>query len=331
MYEGTSVGVVVPAYNEEGFVGRVIDTIPNFVDRVYVVDDRSTDGTWAEICEHAERTNQVAEPALADGGLTFDQPIVPIRHEINRGVGGSIKTGYQAALEDDVDVIAVMNGDGQMDPAILDRIIDPVVSGEADYAKGNRLLYPEYREGMSTWRFFGNSVLTLLTKIASGYWKMMDPQNGYTAISADALEDIGMEHVYEDYGFCNDVLVKLNARNLRIADVAMPAVYGEETSSIKYSTFIPKVSSLLLRDFLWRLKVKYLVMDFHPLALCYLVGALAAASGLGIGVGSLLEDATPTEALARSLPTVLLGVGFVLAAMVMDLRENKDLEIQVYD
>ena len=331
MYEGATVAVVVPAYNEEGFVGRVIDTIPSFVDRVYVVDDRSTDGTWEEIVEYAEQANQVYEPAFADGGVAFDRPVVPIRHEENRGVGGSIKTGYQAALKDDVDVIAVMNGDGQMDPAILDRMLDPVVSGEAAYAKGNRLLYPEYREGMSTWRFFGNSVLTYLTKVASGYWKMMDPQNGYTAISADAIREIGLETVYEDYGFCNDVLVKLNAHNFAIADVAMPAVYGDETSSIRYGTFIPKLSSLLLRDFLWRLKVKYLVMDFHPLALSYLVGVLATMAGLGIGVASLVENTSLSAALARSLPTILLGVGFLLAAMVMDLKENEDLEVQVYD
>jgi glycosyltransferase involved in cell wall biosynthesis len=330
MYEGTTVGVVVPAYNEEGFVGRVIDTVPTFVDRVYVVDDCSTDDTWAEIDEHAERANQVSEPALADGGVTFDRPVVPIRHEENRGVGGSIKTGYRAAMEDGIEVIAVMNGDGQMDPAMLDRIIDPVVSGKAAYAKGNRLLYREYRRGMSAWRFFGNSVLTVLTKIASGYWKMMDPQNGYTAVSADALREVGLVDIYEDYGFCNDVLVKLNAHNLPIADVAMPAVYGEETSSIKYSTFIPKVSSLLLRDFLWRLKVKYLVLDFHPLALCYLVGALGTVLGLVVG-GATLMSRSATVALARALPTLLLSVGFLLAAMVMDVRENDDLVVQVYD
>jgi len=119
---------------------------------------------------------------------------------------------------------------------------------------------------MSSFRFFGNSILTFLTKIASGYWKTMDPQNGYTAITNHALSTVGIENMYEYYGYCNDLLVKLNAKGLRVADVAMPAIYGEETSTISYPTYIRKVSKMLLENFLWRLKVKYLVLDFHPLA-----------------------------------------------------------------
>lgn len=179
MYKGKKIGVVVPAYEEEGFVGGVIETVPSFVDRVYVVDDGSTDNTWREIREAARQENDAHARTLTSGGTAvFERPVVPLRNDRNRGVGGSIKHGYSRALRDDIDVIAVMNGDGQMDPAILDRIVDPVVEGRTDFAKGNRLLFREFREGMSRWRFFGNSLLTLLTKVASGYWKTMDPQNG---------------------------------------------------------------------------------------------------------------------------------------------------------
>ncbi|ELY83032.1 glycosyltransferase family 2 protein, partial [Natrinema gari] len=147
MYKGDRIGVVVTAYDEASFVGRVIETVPDFVDRIYAVDDRSPDDSWAVIRRAAERVNEEAEgetlPAVAaaDGG--DDRRVVPIRHAENRGYGAAVKTGYRRAAEDGMDVVAVMNGDGQMDPAILDRIVDPVVTGEVEYAKGNRLLRPE--------------------------------------------------------------------------------------------------------------------------------------------------------------------------------------------
>ena len=254
MYRDNLIGVVVPAYNEGGFVGEVIETVPDFVDRVYAVDDRSTDGTWAEIREAAGRMNaggRVDHP-LADGGATDsagppgdglpngeldvagvpddadaaddvdDRFVVPIRHEENTGVGGAIKTGYRRAYADGMDAVAVMNGDGQMDPGILDRILDPVVSGRADYAKGNRLTRGTDRRGMPPLRLFGNLVLSLLTKIASGYWRMLDPQNGYTAISRRALETLEIDELYDQYGFANHVLIRCHAAGLRVADVPMP-------------------------------------------------------------------------------------------------------------
>lgn len=337
MYKGNAVAVVVPAYNEEGLVGEVIDTMPAFVDRVYVVDDGSTDGTWPEIQRHARRANQEVAPRARrpDGGTQFEQRVVPIQHETNSGVGNSIKTGYLAAREDDIDVTAVMGGDGQMDPDNLDRILDPVVEGEADYAKGNRLLYREYRRGMSRWRVFGNTILSFLTKIASGYWKTMDPQNGYTAISQRALEAVNVEQMYGYYGYCNDLLVRLNAAGLRVADVALPAVYGDEESSIRYRRYIPRVSWMLLRDFLWRLKVRYLVFDFHPLALFYLFGAGSGLVGLlGIFVAVFDKVVHGTPILARggvSLLVFLVGSLFVLFAMVFDMRVNEDREVQRYE
>ncbi|QCJ46691.1 glycosyltransferase family 2 protein [Haloprofundus sp. MHR1] len=358
MYRDSRIGVVVPAYNEEGLVGEVIDTMPAFVDRVYVVDDRSTDGTWDEIRRHAERANAAhgsGRLVETDGGTArlrrpddsaaaddtdaheresgseaaesssaFDERVVPIRLEENRGVGGAIKTGYERALADGIDVVAVMNGDGQMDPDKLDRLVDPVVSGEADYAKGNRLRYREYREGMSAWRSFGNWLLTLLTKAASGYWKTMDPQNGYTAISREALETIDYQELYERYGFCNDVLVKLNAHGLRVADVAIPAVYGDEESTIEYKTFVPRLSALLARDFLWRLRVKYLTVDFHPLAGLYLFGAAIA----GAGVLDSLKGAVSDESDGSGGVLASIGIVSVLLAMVFDMQENEELEVR---
>ena len=360
MYRDHTIGVVVPAYNEEGLVGEVIDTMPEYVDRVYVIDDCSQDGTWEEIREHAEKPNEQARqhgtvmvneelehvtvdtespeqaPSIqADGGLVFDPRVVPIQHEENRGVGGAIKTGYKRALDDELDITAVMGGDGQMDPDILYKFLDPIVEDEADYAKGNRLLYKEYRRGMSKWRFFGNSILTFLTKISSGYWKTMDPQNGYTAISHYALENVGIGGMYEYYGYCNDLLVKLNAKGMRIADVAMPAVYGDEESSIKYGTYIRKVSGMLLKNSLWRLKVKYLILDFHPLALFYYFGAATTVFGMLGGLWSLyawqvLGDALFVRA-SLSMLLFLIGSLFLMFAMLFDMQVNESKEVQIRD
>ncbi|WP_327052602.1 glycosyltransferase family 2 protein [Halomicrococcus gelatinilyticus] len=329
MYEDSTVAVVVPAYDEEGFVGDVIDTVPGFVDRVYAVDDASTDGTWGEIqarVDHevaggvdagvAASDAATAEREVESDGGAVDQHVVGIRHDRNRGVGAAIKTGYCAARDDGIDVTAVMAGDGQMDPAMLERVVAPVVDGRAEYAKGNRLSSAEYRRDMSTWRSFGNWLLTYLTKVASGYWGMVDPQNGYTAISLDALEAVDVESVYDDYGFANALLTRLNVHGMCVVDVPVPAVYGDEESSIAYSTFVPKLSMLLLRCFLWRLKAKYLVHDFHPLSFLYGVGAAGTGAGLASALRGDDED---------GLAATLVGLVALLLAMTFDREDNEEL------
>lgn len=264
MLDGKSIAVVVPAYNEAGFVGGVIDTFPAFVDRAYVIDDCSTDDTWAEMLAHADAVNRVRAavvpltPSAADDGTAAEGPVVPIRHPENRGRGAAVKNGYRRALADGIDVVAVMDADGQMDPDILHEIVGPVVRAEADYAVGNRLHDFDSWAGMPLFRLFGNVVLTLLTRVASGYWSLSDPQNGYTAISRSALEALDMEALYDDYGFLNDLLVHLNLHRRRVVNVPMVARYGEEESGIRYSRFIPELSQLLLRASCWRLSNKYL-------------------------------------------------------------------------
>jgi glycosyltransferase involved in cell wall biosynthesis len=368
MYRNHSVGVVVPAYNEEGFVGRVIDTLPAFVDRAYVVDDRSTDGTWAEILERVdgsagESVDSDAEPSADDGPLTdggehaaaaerpadaaADDPdastttigtadaatqVVPIQHEENRGVGGAIKTGYLRAIDEGIDLVAVMGGDGQMDPDQLDALLDPLVERQADYAKGNRLRSPEYWPGMSRFRLFGNVALTFLTKLSSGYWELLDPQNGYTAITREALETVEAEAMYEDYGYCNDLLARLNRHDCRVAHVDIPAEYGDEESDIHYPSYIRNVSGLLAGNFLWRLKHDYAVGSFHPLVLSYLAGTgLAVAGGVAL-LASLVALVAGVVGPAVPLVAALLGaVGLqtLLSAMGADADRNAGLEVHV--
>ena len=351
MYESKTVAVVVPAYNEEAFVGGVIDTVPDFVDRVYAVDDCSTDDTWAEITARAdddrERVGAIVDGASdadvadvaaeadgrqveSDGGVADGHRVVPIRHRRNRGVGAAIKTGYCAARDDGMDVTVVMAGDGQMDPEMLERVVEPVVDGRADYAKGDRLSYPEYRGQMSRWRSFGNWLLTYLTKVASGYWGVVDPQNGYTAISLRALEAVDVEDVYDDYGFANALLVRLNVAGMRVADVAMPAVYGDEESHIRYATFVPQLSTLLAQNFLWRLKTKYLVRDCHPLAFLYGLGAVGTGVGLVTALrrdgDSKTEDGGDGGSDAAT-PT-LVGLLALALATTFDRLDDDDLHVR---
>jgi glycosyltransferase involved in cell wall biosynthesis len=329
VYRGHTVGVVVPAYNEAGLVGRVIDTIPDYVDRVYAIDDQSTDETWAEIQAAAETVNRRRERsgsrALADGG---HQPrVVPMRNPVNQGRGASVKRGYKRALADGMEIVAVMDGDGQMDPAVLDRILDPVVEGRADYAKGNRLGNGAW-EGMSRFRLFGNTALSFLTKLSSGYWEVGDSQNGYAAISREALEALDVDALYEDYGFENDILAKLNLHDMRVADVPHPAVYGEETSTIQYRTFIPRVSLLLLTNFVTRVESKYLGANLHPVAICYALGVVGVVASLLTGAFTLLTwaEGTLTQGLFSVL-VFLFGALSLVLALAFDVRLNAHLAV----
>lgn len=331
MYNGKHIAVVVPAYNEEAFVGEVIETVPDFVDRIYPVDDCSTDRTWPEIRAAADRVNSATEEVeietltgVPDGGQA--RRVVPIKLDQNRGVGGAIKKGYRRAMADGADIIAVMNGDGQMDPDELDRLLDPVVEGRAAYAKGNRLKSSDHWSGMTRWRLFGNFLLTQLTRVASGYWHMTDPQNGYTAIATDALEAIDLDAVYERYGFLNDMLIRLNANDVRIADVEMAAIYGDEDSSIQYSQFVPGLSWLLLKRFLWRLGSKH--ANGHRVStvpyFAGICGALVTFTGLIFHLSITDMYSTASVVLALAVFLSLIGVG-----MAVEWKQNSVLQLSI--
>jgi glycosyltransferase involved in cell wall biosynthesis len=233
-----TIGVVVPAYNESELIGPTLSSIPPYIDRIYVVDDGS-----------ADRTAEVVK-------ASSDKRIKLIQHEQNRGVGAAIITGYDAAMMDDLDVTVIMAGDNQMDSSHLPLLLGPIISGEADYAKGNRLYSKASRRGMSSWRYFGNVILSLITKVCSGYWHITDSQNGYTAISRKALKSIDLSEIYTYYGYCNDLLIRLNASGQRVVDVEIPARYGQERSKIKYSCYIARVSLMMFRGFMWRMNKK---------------------------------------------------------------------------
>jgi glycosyltransferase involved in cell wall biosynthesis len=185
MYKNARIAVVIPAFNEETLITVTLDGIPDFVDNIIVVDDASRDQTVQSVTGYDNSRNK---------------RIILLEHETNQGVGGSIATGYKWCRDNEIDVAVVMAGDAQMDPADLPALLDPVVSGEADYAKGNRLFTGDAWNKIPRIRYLGNSMLSLMTKIASGYWHVADSQSGYTAINLKALETIDWDHMYKRYG-----------------------------------------------------------------------------------------------------------------------------------
>lgn len=241
MFQGKRIGVTVPAYNEEALITTMIDNVPPYVDRIYVVNDGSTDSTGR----------------IVSGMCRSNDKLVLINHPTNRGVGAAIVTGYKKCLEDGIDIAVVMAGDNQMDPVELPSLLEPIVSGKASYSKGNRMSSPRHMEGMPRWRRLGNRLLRWLTRVSSGNYEILDPQNGYTAASADALRKIDLDSVYPNYGYCNDLLVKFTVAHVWIAEVPMPARYLGEKSKIRYREYIPKVTWLLLSSFVWRMKMAW--------------------------------------------------------------------------
>jgi glycosyltransferase involved in cell wall biosynthesis len=341
MYREHTVGVIVPAYNEEAHIGPVLETIPSFVDRVYAVDDESMDGTWTIIQTYAALSERAADgdaegelPAdvaprlrtsLPDGGQIEQTEVVPIRHEQNQGAGGALRTGYVRGREDEMDIVVTIDADGQMDPHQLSRLLDPIVDGEVDYTKGNRLADRESRREMPPFRLFGNWLLTQLTKIASGYWTLQDPQNGYTAISHEALSAVEIESLPDDHEYPNDLLVRLNIAGMRVADVAMPAKYADEESTIDYKEFIPVTSITLLRGFLRRMGTQVANDRRDPVALSYGVGlaSLVATAALAVAAGtSALGDERSAREVATTGFALVVSVVAFLLAVAIDAATN---------
>jgi glycosyltransferase involved in cell wall biosynthesis len=312
MLDGKRVAVVVPAYDEERLVGDTLRGIPAFVDRIYVVDDASQDAT-------ATRAREVG-----------DARVEVVRHERNEGVGAAIVSGYRRALEDGMDVACVMAGDNQMDPIELPDIAGPVARREVEYAKANRLVTGEAWTVIPRTRYLGNAVLSLLTKIASGYWHVADSQAGYTAISADALRRLDLSRVYQGYGFPNDMLVHLNIQNARVRDVPSRPIYDVgEQSGIRLRRVVPRISWLLFKGFWWRMAQKYVIRDFHPLVFFYAFGWVMTVAGLLLGAIEVVlrlggnQITTPTIVLVAVL--FIAGLQMTLFAMWFDMEANKDL------
>ena len=316
MYKNKSISVVVPCYNEENQINGVIETMPDYVDKMVVVDDCSRDNTIS----------------VVEAAMDREPKVILIKHEKNQGVGGAIATGYNWSRDNYIDVAVVMAGDGQMDPNDLPAILNPVVNNETDYSKGNRLFTGEAYKNIPKIRYFGNAVLSLFTKIASGYWHIADSQTGYTAINKLALHTINWEDMYKRYGQPNDLLVKLNVYNFRVKDININPVYGiGEKSGIKIRKVIFSISWLLLKKFLWRLKEKYIIRNFHPLVFFYFLGLIFFIATLILSIRLfyiwlVVSGSIPKINALAAMFSFMSASQFILFAMWFDRQENEKLQ-----
>jgi glycosyltransferase involved in cell wall biosynthesis len=309
MYKQKRVAAVIPAYNEEQLVASVLADVPSYVDHILVVDDCSTDKT----AETVRNCNDQRVSLLSNGS--------------NQGVGGATMTGYARALELDCDVVAKVDGDGQMPPEYLDKLLDAIIDQGYDYAKGNRFLAGASLHAMPRHRLFGNIVLTFLTKLASGYWHVFDPQNGYTAISAGALRRLDLQKVHRRYFFENDMLVALNFHNARVADVAIPARYGDERSKLSPLQTGTTFPLLLLMRFWRRIYQKYVLRDFSVIALFLIMGLLLFGWGVVFGAYHWILSVTThhvatTGTVMLAVLPLILGFQLILQAIVLDIQET---------
>lgn len=362
MYADKTIAVVIPAYNEESQIDKVISTLPDFVDRIVVVNDGSTDATsdivWALLPKYGgeaclasrqpksietayNRAELVYERLRADQNAMFPPHTVFNDNETDRlvliekpngGKGTAIAIGYKWCRDHLIDCTAIMDGDGQMDPGELENIIMPIVIDGVDYVKGNRLIHRAATAVIPKTRLFGNSVLSLLTKIASGYWRISDTQTGYTAISLAALESMPLHTIYKSYGCPNDILIKLNMACCTVKEVPIKPVYNVgERSKMKIRKVIPTVSWLLLKGFFKRLIFKYVVRDFHPLSLMYFASFLMASLNIPFFIMILLNviilGSTVTTGIYMAfILLVLFSFQSLCFGMWMDMQDNDKLQ-----
>lgn len=317
MYKEKKISLVIPAYNEQKLIKPTLENIPELIDKIYVVDDCSPDNQ-----------NEVIQDCIKN-----DSRIELVKHKKNLGPGGAIITGYLQSSKDNYDISVVVGGDFQMPLEEVSDLLDPIVNGHADYTKGNRFLINKLSQTldrMPKTRLIGNWIITALTKIASGYYKIMDVVDGYTAINKLAIDTIDWSKAWNRYGYPMDFLIRLNAYGFKTKDVPRTAIYlkGERQSQIKGLSYALRVSPMILKGFLWRLKFKYLYLDFHPLALFYYLSFILLPLGVGGGIYLILKEVyfltgvTGPQAILCAL-FLIMGVQFFLFAMFFDMQEGE--------
>jgi glycosyltransferase involved in cell wall biosynthesis len=314
MYNNYKIGIVIPAYNEDGLIINTLQSIPKYVDEVVVIDDNSNDNTLNDIiyCQK------------------YDPRIISLPNSSNCGLGYNLIKGYKFFVESkSVDFVVIMAGDNQMDPDDMPQILDKQINENYDYVKGNRLFHANI-SSMPFYRYIGNSILTILTKFSCGYYFLMDPQCGYTSIKVDSLSRIPIDTMTKRYGYNADILTMLNIYNFRVADVEVKPVYGREKSKIKLFKYIFQTSLLLLKLFFYRMIFKYIIRDFHPLVLSIFFGLIMLfmfAIPLFFRIIILYNTSgfLPQTSLLLFAITFLSGFQSLLFGLNQDMDYNKKL------
>jgi dolichol-phosphate mannosyltransferase len=306
-YEDAKIAVVIPSYKVCDQILNVINRIGSEVARIYVIDDCCPDNT-----------GQFVKDNCGDPRITI------CYHERNQGVGGAVMSGYTAAIEDGADIIVKLDGDGQMDPALLMNFVWPIMDGEADYTKGNRFYDLEGIHVMPKARIFGNAVLSLMTKLSSGYWDLFDPTNGYTAIHADVARHLPFEKIDRRYFFETDMLFRLNILRAVVVDVPMDAQYSDEVSGLKISKIIGEFFVKHIRNFSKRIFYNYYLRDMSLASLELPLGLLLLLFGSSFGAYHWLHSlqnsiATPTGSVMLSVLPILMGFQLILSFLSYDI------------
>lgn len=301
------VAVVIPSYKVVDHILGVIAAIGPECERIYVVDDCCPQQSGAYVQQHCQ-----------------DVRVRLLRHDTNQGVGGAVCSGYRAALAEGMDVVVKIDGDGQMDPALLPQFLRPIIAAEADYCKGNRFYYLESLRSMPTLRLFGNAVLSLITKVSSGYWDLFDPTNGYTAIHAAVLRLLPLEKLSKRYFFESDMLFRLNVLRAVVVDVPMHARYGNETSNLRISRIIGEFVGKHARNLAKRLFYNYYLRDMSLASLQLPLGVLLLLFSGWFGGYHWLRSVTsavPATAgtVMLSASSLLIGLQLVLAFLAYDI------------
>lgn len=311
-----TLAVVIPSYRVKAHILDVIARIGPEVAMIFVVDDACPDGSGAYVGEQCR-----------------DPRVRVLRHEVNRGVGGAMMTGYRAALGAGADIIVKVDGDGQMDPALIPHIARPVLARQADYAKGNRFHSLWNVRRMPRVRLYGNAALSFMTKLSSGYWGIFDPTNGFTAIHAAALERIEFANVSERYFFETDMLINLGNARAVVADVPMEAVYADEVSNLRIRNELWPFLRTHLRELVKRIFYTYFLRDFSPATLQLLIGAIFLLFGTIYGAAewyrsvSTGEIASTGTVMIAVLP-IILGVQLLLNFLAFDMANEPKVPIQ---
>jgi dolichol-phosphate mannosyltransferase len=301
------IAVVIPSYKVTRHILGVIAKMGPEVARIYVVDDKCPDNSGAYVREHCT-----------------DPRVVVIEHPENQGVGGAVMTGYAAAIADGMKVIVKVDGDGQMDPSLIPAFAAPILNGEADYTKGNRFYDLEQIGSMPPLRLFGNAVLSLMTKLSSGYWNLFDPTNGYTAIHAEVARRLPFTKISKRYFFETDILFRLNTLNAVVCDVPMDAVYADEESNLKISKIVTEFMAKHTRNFFKRLFYNYYLRNMSLASIELPLGFAMILFGAIYGTTSWMGAraagiATPAGTVMLSALPVLMGAQLILAFLAYDI------------
>ncbi len=306
--ENNIIAVIIPCYKVSRHIMDVLSEIGNEVSLIYVIDDACPEGTGKLVQEHAS-----------------DPRIKVLFHEKNRGVGGALKTGYKKALEEGADIFIKLDGDGQMLPHYIHKLISPIVKGEADYTKGNRFFDIEKLLVMPKIRLIGNSLLSLINKIVNGYWNIIDPTNGFTAIHSEALKLIPIDKLDNRYFFESDMLFRLSIIRAVVHDVPIPAIYGKEKSNLRIGKTIFEFPLKYLNRVVKRLFYNYFLREFNAGTIQLTIGAIAVLAGLIHGIYNWIESSkamvvTPTGTVMISTLLVILGFQLLLGALNFDVQ-----------